>query len=380
MEVTSVLVTILLGLVLLIYWYIKKTFSYWKSMGVPYEEPEIPSGNVKGLGKTSNMYEITDRLYRKFKGKCKIFGMYLFVQPNAVIMDLDLIKTILVKEFPTFSDRDFFHNPKVEPLTGHLVALNGSQWKHVRTKLTPTFTSGKMKYMFPTISTLGDRLTEFVNDTIKQDDVVEVKGILARFTMDVIGTVAFGIECDTMKSVDNDFYRFSRSAMEQTRHGPYVTFLIRNFKQLAKLLRVKILRDDVSEFFMNVVKSTIDYREKNQISRNDFMDLLIKLKSDKEGEKETDGLTIDQIAAQAFLFFLAGYETSSTTMLFTLYELALNPEIQTKVRQEIRKAIQKHGEITYDMMMDIPYLDQVINGNYSLCFISYQLSFIVLIH
>lgn len=365
MAVTTVLVTILLGFILLIYWYIKKSFSYWKSMGVPYEEPEIPSGNVKGLGRTSNMYEITDRLYRKFKGKCKIFGLYLFVQPNAVIIDLDLIKTILVKEFNTFMDRDFFHNEKVEPLTGHLVALSGDKWRHVRTKLTPTFTSGKMKYMFPTISKVGNRLTEFVHDTIKQNNEIEVKGVLARFTMDVIGTVAFGIECDTMKSTDNDFYRFSRTAMESTRHGPYVTFLIRNFKGLAKLLGVKILRDDVSEFFMNVVKSTIEYREKNNIQRNDFMDLLIKLKTDKEG---TDGLTVDQIAAQAFLFFLAGYETSSTTMLFTLYELALNPEIQTKVRQEIGNALQKHGDITYEMMMDIPYLDQVINGMVKFCY------------
>lgn len=334
-------------------------------MGVPYEEPEIPSGNVKGLGKTANMYEITDRLYRQFKGKCKIYGMYLFVQPSAVVMDLDLIKTILVKDFNSFSDRDFFHNEKLEPLTGHLVALNGDKWRHVRTKLTPTFTSGKMKYMFPTISKLGVRFTDFVHDTIKQNDVVEVKGILARFTMDVIGTVAFGIECDTMKSIDNDFYRFSRTAMESTRHGPYVMNLIRNFKPLAKKLGVKVLRDDVSEFFMNVVKSTIEYREKNNIQRNDFMDLLIKLKTDEDGDKLTDGLTVNQIAAQAFLFFLAGYETSSTTMLFTLYELALNPEIQVKVRQEIRKAIQKHGDITYEMMMDIPYLDQVINGKYS---------------
>lgn len=66
-----------------------------------------------------------------------------------------------------------------------------------------------------------------------------------------------------------------------------------------------------------------------------------------------------------FFGYFSGYETSSTTMLFTLYELALNPEIQTKVRQEIRKALQKHGEITYEMMIDIPYLDQVINGKLS---------------
>lgn len=361
MEVFTVLLTIFISLVIYIYWYIKKSFSYWESLGVPHDKPEIPYGNARGLGKTSNFYYITQNLYNKYKGKCKISGMYLFVQPSCVAMDLDLIKTILVKEFASFSDRDFFTNEQVEPLTGHLVALNGDKWKHVRAKLTPTFTSGKMKYMFPTISMVGERLTEFVDRSIAKETDLEVKNILARFTMDVIGTVAFGIECDTMNNIDNDFYRLSRIAMEKTRHGPQIMFLIRNFKSLTKLLRIKILRDDVSEFFMDVVKRTIEYREKNNIQRNDFMDLLIKLKTDGENEL-TEGLTVNQIAAQAFLFFLAGYETSSTTMLFTLYELALNQEIQDKVREHIKNAMQKHGGITYEMMMDIPYLDQVING------------------
>lgn len=57
-----------------------------------------------------------------------------------------------------------------------------------------------------------------------------------------------------------------------------------------------------------------------------------------------------------------GYETSSTTMLFTLYELALNQDIQTKLRDDIENAKKNHnGQFTYEMM-NIPYLDQVING------------------
>lgn len=59
---------------------------------------------------------------------------------------------------------------------------------------------------------------------------------------------------------------------------------------------------------------------------------------------------------------MAGYETSSTTMLFALYELALNPDIQSKLRMEIQKAFKMHKAFTYEMMMDIPYLDQTING------------------
>ena len=48
-------------------------------------------------------------------------------------------------------------------------------------------------------------------------------------------------------------------------------------------------------------------------------------------------LTDDDVVAQCFLFFGAGFDTSSATMSFVLYELALHPEVQDRVRKEIRK-------------------------------------------
>lgn len=155
--------------------------------------------------------------------------------------------------------------------------------------------------------------------------------------------------------------RMSKS-MEKPRLSVRATFFANHMKTLARILHVKSIRDDVSSFFMNVVKTTIEYREKNAIHRNDFMDLLIKLKTDENGGDASKGLTVNQIAAQSLLFFAAGYDTTSTTMLFTLYELAMNLEIQTKVRKEIRETLKKHGEFTYEAMMDMAYLDQVIHG------------------
>jgi len=67
--------------------------------------------------------------------------------------------------------------------------------------------------------------------------------------------------------------------------------------------------------------------------------------------------------AQALTFLIAGYETSGSTLTFALYELALHPEIQQRLRAEIVQVLSKHdGKLTYDGMQDMPYLDRVVSG------------------
>jgi cytochrome P450 family 6 len=69
------------------------------------------------------------------------------------------------------------------------------------------------------------------------------------------------------------------------------------------------------------------------------------------------------LAAQAFVFFTAGFETSSTTMTFCLYELSLHQDIQDRLRQEIDVVLQKHdSKITYEGIQEMKYLDKVISG------------------
>lgn len=92
------------------------------------------------------------------------------------------------------------------------------------------------------------------------------------------------------------------------------------------------------------------------------MSLLIDLKNAKN---DTERLTINEIAAQAFVFFLAGFETSSTTLNYCLYELALekHKHIQDKARKEISTILKKYnGELTYEAINEMTYIDQIVNG------------------
>ncbi|KAK0072230.1 hypothetical protein PV326_000290, partial [Microctonus aethiopoides] len=105
-------------------------------------------------------------------------------------------------------------------------------------------------------------------------------------------------------------------------------------------------------------------RERSGIIRDDLVGLLGELRKayydnlDK-GDFEFDG---DNLVAQLAIFFTAGFESSSTTLSLTLYELALNPEFQTRARDEIIKGLeQTNGEITYDLVMNLPYLDMAVS-------------------
>ena len=68
------------------------------------------------------------------------------------------------------------------------------------------------------------------------------------------------------------------------------------------------------------------------------------------------------IASQAFLFFAAGFETSSSTMSHALYELALNQKIQDTLREEIEEEYRKHGNLNYENIKNMNYLDKVFKG------------------
>ncbi|XP_011704882.1 PREDICTED: probable cytochrome P450 6a13, partial [Wasmannia auropunctata] len=68
-----------------------------------------------------------------------------------------------------------------------------------------------------------------------------------------------------------------------------------------------------------------------------------------------------EAAAQSNAFFQAGFETSSTTMTFALYELAQHQDIQDKVHKEIDEILSKYNDMTYDAINEMTYLHMVIN-------------------
>ena len=65
--------------------------------------------------------------------------------------------------------------------------------------------------------------------------------------------------------------------------------------------------------------------------------------------------------AQSWVFFMAGYETTSSALAFATYQLALNDDIQRKLYEEVLTSVDSNGDIDYDLISRLPYLDSVIS-------------------
>ncbi|XP_016974099.2 uncharacterized protein LOC108040923 [Drosophila rhopaloa] len=353
---------ILVGYLLLLF---RRKLQYWQNLGIPCEKPHFLMGNIAGVGTKLSFNDIWMTHYKKFRGSGPFAGFYWFQRPAVLVLEPALAKLILIKEFNKFTDRGFYHNAEDDPLTGNLFLLDGLKWKSLRTKLSPTFTSGKMKYMFPTVEKVGHEFADVFDQMLDKSNIVEVKELMARFTTDVIGTCAFGIECSSLKDPEAEFRVMGRRSFKEVRHGPLVFMFMNSFPNLARRLHFKMSTEPIETFFMRIVKETVAFREQNNIRRNDFMDQLIELKNNKSLKSETGesvNLTIEEVAAQAFIFFSGGFETSSTTMGFALYELAQHQDIQDRVRKECQEVIAKYnGELSYEGMKELVYLDQIIS-------------------
>uniref|UniRef100_A0A1I8PLF2 Cytochrome P450 n=1 Tax=Stomoxys calcitrans TaxID=35570 RepID=A0A1I8PLF2_STOCA len=359
-----VLITLLLASLVSLWLWLKFHFSYWQRRDVPHNEPQIPAGNMHEWMRTKHFAQIFRETYEKFKGTGPYAGFYFHMQKAVLVMDPELAKNILIKDFSTFDRRGLFHNAKDDPLTANLFSLDGPKWKMLRAKLSPTFTSGKMRFMYPTVVKVGEQLEKLFEELLRQpphSQVMEITDVLGRFTADVIGECAFGLDCNSLKDPSAEFCVMGRKFFTQRRHGNIVDGLIHAFPEIAQKLGMRVIHQEVHDFYMGIVQQTIAYRESHNVKRSDFMDMLIELKNQVDADGR-ENFTMEELTAQAFVFFVAGFDTSSTTMSYALYELAQQPEVQEKLRQEIEKVLEKHQQqFTYECMKDMKYLEQVIS-------------------
>ncbi|XP_069132752.1 cytochrome P450 3A2-like [Argopecten irradians] len=374
--VTPPLWVVLMILAILLYTFMmSRDFWTFRQMGVPGPTPRPIVGNLLQLA--SKGFRAFDLSAIKKYGK--VFGHFDMLSPNLVVADKEMLKEILVTQFNNFIDKRAFDGYNGD-LDHGLTVNRGQHWKRNRSIVTPAFSSSKIRQMAPLLQDACNTLERSFRKAVRksEDGQVEMARLFRGYTMDVISSTAFGIQVDSQNNPDDPFVTQAKKMFDFSLTGP-VILLILFFPALKPLflkLGVCIFPRDSMDYFRKLTAKLLDERRKNkEICRTDFLQLMIdaqegRLQPDIENEDEHhnilsnqqhEGLTFDEILGNVQLFYVAGYETTAIALSMITYSLAIHPDCQDRLRQEIEDKIGGPENIDCENVNKLQYLDMCIH-------------------
>ncbi|XP_020280495.1 uncharacterized protein LOC109853117 [Pseudomyrmex gracilis] len=355
MDIWSIFLSIIIGAFGI--YYLFQHFNFFKRHSVIHI-PSIPIlGSMSSLIFQLSIIDFIKKIYN-FNTDAKYIGMYDMMSPVLLLRDPELIKTVLLKNFQVFPNRRGLGDLNDPLFSKSLFSLQGEKWRNVRNLLSPSFTSSKMKNMFILMSECAADFVKYLSELPVSDSDTNMKDAFTKYTTDVIATCAFGIKVDSMKDPENKFYVYGKELTNLTGLRALRFLFLRTFPKLSNLLRMEIFEKKVSDFFRDSIQTTIATRDAEHITRPDMLQLMMDVR-DTEDRRVLD---IEEIVAQAFVFFFGGFDPTSTTMCFAAHSLAMNSDVQIKLRQEIDKVLEESGgKVTYETINHLEYLEAVIN-------------------
>ncbi|GBP26433.1 Cytochrome P450 9e2 [Eumeta japonica] len=368
--------------------YLRKTYAYFKDRGVNHLPPVPVLGNMaRPVFRKEHAIHNLCRLYSAFP-EDRFVGIYEFVNKLTVIRDPELLRAIGVKDFDCFSDHRLFTSKEDRLFAKSLFGLTGQKWRDMRSTLSPAFTGSKLRGMVPLIQDCSKNLVRQLNEEMKESKSgyldLDSKDLFSRYANDVIATCAFGLQVNSVAEKNNTFHAMGTKMTKFEFVQLAKMFIMIIFPFINKFVEISMFSKNAIDYFSKIVLRTIKDREENNIHRPDLIQILLEAKKgtltheNVKDEKDAGFATVeesnigkgivkrawddDHLAAQAILFFFGGFETVSTTMVFLIYELAVNPDVQSKLRQEIDKCYKENqGKIDYDTINQIKYLDMVLS-------------------
>lgn len=210
--------------------------------------------------------------------------------------------------------------------------MTGQKWRDMRATLSPAFTGTKMRQMLHLICQVGKQSVDTLKSKIdKNGQDFEMRDFVSKFTVDIMATTAFGIEVNSFENPDIEFQDVSKNVLN-FESGTFIWKIVGYFiaPKLMRFLKINVMTKKVCDFFQTAIIDVMNEREAKGIVRQDMINLLLEARRGKlehgEAEKTLEGFATveesdvgklkvkrdwsdEELAAQAFLFFLAGYDS-----------------------------------------------------------------------
>nr|CAD7438952.1 unnamed protein product [Timema bartmani] len=380
---STTIILFLTNILLFIYYHLNIYFNYWRERGVPYVRPLPFFGNIKDLffQRTSEALHYS-WLYNKLDGH-RFGGIYLLTKPVLLVRDPQLARRILDADVKYFSRKKYLETDQ-QPNPFCVLDTDVITRKLLRNKLSPIFSLNRIKKTFHVLVNYSASMSKIIETLILYESI-NIAEVTTRFVTDVYGYYALSFDISSMKDFSSPFHEMSRRLVKSRVSSNFLGFIHRYFPKLRFL--VKCFIDHIPQnFFLRIYDAVVNLRRTNNIVKEDFLQVLIDLGNLKKysGEanhsnqdatnpttnieafdtwpqKELLGLDGRFIFTQYFLFWYAGTEMIFGILNFCLHELAMNPNVQENLREDVDSSLRRHGgELTYEAVNSMKYMDQVI--------------------
>lgn len=373
-------VVLLFTLAVVFYLRVSRYRNHWKKQNVPHESYALIFGPMLRIV-NKPFHELDLERYKKYG---RVYGMFESGKPSLFVAEPELLKQILLKDFLVLPNRrtaNFF-----EPLFDYMLSVIAyPRWKTIRKYYSPAFTSGKLRKMEHQIESCTKSTMIHLQKAAEEERDLELGHFYGNFSLDLIARFAFGTRLDSHSDQANDFVTHAKKVFG----ADFSVSLIIHFllPGVAQFFRLKLHNPATQDYFKSLSERVIKDRVDSKTRQDDFLQHMIDYQQGKcatDASKETadvaekifdvdskladseetqsSALTAEEAMAQCFMFLVAGQGTTSSLVAFTLYMLALNPEIQEKLREEVDQCVEKHGEYPpMEVVTKLEYLHGVIS-------------------
>uniref|UniRef100_A0A1B0D094 Uncharacterized protein n=1 Tax=Phlebotomus papatasi TaxID=29031 RepID=A0A1B0D094_PHLPP len=349
---------IMSGIVCL-YFYLIRNHNYWAKRGIPGPKAAFVVGNLPGIftQKRNAVYDM-EEIYNKWKTDANFVGFFNMMQPQILILKPELVKTVTVKNFQNFHDNDFadmFGKDSDPVFTKTIFMLKGAEWKENRAELAPAFTDNKMKSMFILIEEISERLLNYLDKGVKDKGsplVLEARELSTKFSIDVIGNCIFRVNGGALGEENSQMMKMGEELMNPSGSFLLSFLLLQFFPVLKGIIKPQLVKKTVADYLRNLIREVNEKRRENPAEGGDFMSFMEHLRINR-------GTDPAQILGHVFTFFIDGYEMSSNVLAHALYQLAKNPEIQDKLRDELQ-SLESLGCIANPNSEQCEYLHRIL--------------------
>ncbi|XP_065812151.1 cytochrome P450 3A30 isoform X2 [Labrus bergylta] len=347
------------------------SYGIFEQLGIPVTKPIMYWGTIGRLNSVCNYknlnrsfpwllsFAVTDN--DDFVKNKK--DVYELKKPMLAVMDPDMLKTILVKEcFTYFTNRRNFR------LNGELYdavsIAEDDEWRRLRNILSPYFTSGRQKELFDIMKHHSSKLTASLQSKAQNGEVITIKDFFGSYSLDIMASSLLSVDLDTINNPSSPLITYANKLFR----FPILLFLFQGCFPFAlpllELMGFSLFPKSSTNYFKRFVEKIRQQRNGNsQKNSRDMLQNMIDSQTDNKSKKEGENkkLTDHEIISQVTMFVFAGYETSATTLTFLAYTLAQNPAVMKRLQEEIDVTFPDMGPVQYEALMQMEYLDSVVN-------------------